>query len=102
MLHTYSVGVVIGLLFASRRIARYQLSAAVSAPGSAKSGPITTPTLYVWSTGDAYIGETAARDVERHVDGPYRFEVLSGVSHWITEEAPERFSALLLDHLAAW
>jgi pimeloyl-ACP methyl ester carboxylesterase len=68
----------------------------------AKSGPITTPTLYVWSTGDAYIGETAARDVERHVNGPYRFEVLSGVSHWITEEAPERFSALLLDHLAGW
>jgi len=31
----YSVGAVIGPLFAGRRIARYQLSAAVSAPGSA-------------------------------------------------------------------
>ena len=65
-------------------------------------GPITTPTLYVWSTGDAYIGETAARDVERHVDGPYRFEVLVGVSHWISEEAPGRLSELVLEHLDAW
>jgi pimeloyl-ACP methyl ester carboxylesterase len=67
-----------------------------------KRGPITTPTLYVWSTGDAFIGESAARGVERHVAGPYRFEVLAGVSHWISEEAPERFSALLLEHLAAY
>jgi pimeloyl-ACP methyl ester carboxylesterase len=66
------------------------------------SGPITTPTLYVWSTGDAFIGETAARGVAEHVDGPYRFEVLEGVSHWISEQAPERLSALLLDHLGAY
>jgi pimeloyl-ACP methyl ester carboxylesterase len=65
-------------------------------------GPVTTPTLYVWSTRDAFIGETAARSAELHVTGPYRFEVLDGVSHWISEETPERLSALLLDHLAAW
>jgi pimeloyl-ACP methyl ester carboxylesterase len=47
---------------------------AMRRPG--KRGPITTPTLYVWSTGDAFIGEVAARGVERHVDGPYRFEIL--------------------------
>jgi pimeloyl-ACP methyl ester carboxylesterase len=67
-----------------------------------KRGPITTPTLYVWSTGDAFIGEAAARGVECHVEGPYRFEVLDGVSHWISEEAPERLSTLILEHLAAW
>src|SRR5215211_7562621 len=67
----------------------------------ARRGPITTPTLYVWSTGDAFIGETAARAVERHVAGPYRFEVLEGVSHWISEEAPERLSALLIEHLGS-
>jgi pimeloyl-ACP methyl ester carboxylesterase len=65
-------------------------------------GPITTPTLYVWSTGDAFIGESAARGVEQHVAGPYRFEVLHGVSHWVSEEAPERLSALLLEHLARY
>ena len=36
------------------------------------------------------------------VTGPYRFEVLEGVSHWVSEEAPSELSALLLDHLAAW
>jgi pimeloyl-ACP methyl ester carboxylesterase len=58
--------------------------------------------MYVWSTEDAFIGETAARGVERHVEGPYRFEILPGVSHWISEQAPERLSALLLAHIAAW
>jgi pimeloyl-ACP methyl ester carboxylesterase len=51
---------------------------------------------------DAYIGETAARDVERHVEGLYRFEIIAGASHWISEEAPERLSALVLEHLDAW
>jgi hypothetical protein len=50
--------------------------------------------------GDAFIGETAARDVERIV-GPHRFEVLAGVSHEISEQAPELLSALLLDQPAA-
>jgi pimeloyl-ACP methyl ester carboxylesterase len=63
-------------------------------------GPVTTPTLYVWSTRDPFIGETAARGAARYATGPYRFEVLDGVSHWISEEAPEQLSALLLDHLA--
>ena len=67
-----------------------------------RQGPITTPTLFVWSTEDVAIGETAARATEQHVEGPYRFEVLSGVSHWISEEVPERLSALLLEHLAAF
>jgi pimeloyl-ACP methyl ester carboxylesterase len=46
--------------------------------------------------------ERIDRYVERHVQGPYRFEIVPGVSHWISEEAPERLSALLLAHLAAW
>jgi hypothetical protein len=51
--------------------------------------------------GDAFIGERAARDVERNVVGPHRFEVLAGVSHGISEQAPELLSALLLDQPAA-
>jgi pimeloyl-ACP methyl ester carboxylesterase len=63
-------------------------------------GPITTPTLYVWSTNDPALGGEAAEATASHVDGPYRFEVLDGVSHWIPEEAPDDLNALLLDHLA--
>ncbi|MCX7620159.1 MAG: alpha/beta hydrolase [Acidimicrobiales bacterium] len=62
-------------------------------------GPIKTPTLYVWSTEDPALGPDAARATANCVEGPYRFEVLKGVSHWIAEQAPEELNRLLLDHL---
>jgi len=64
-------------------------------------GPITMPTLYVWSTDDVALGREAAEWTAGHVAGPYRFEVLEGVSHWISEEAPEQLNRMLLEHLAA-
>lgn len=63
-------------------------------------GPITVPTLYVWSTDDIALGRTAAELTAGCVDGPYRFEVLDGISHWIPEAAPDPLAALLLDNLA--
>lgn len=63
-------------------------------------GPITMPTLYVWSTDDVALGPTAAELTADHVEGPYRFEVLEGISHWIPEAAPDVLASLLLDHLA--
>lgn len=71
-------------------------------PGDAADlGPITAPTLYVWSTEDVALGRLAAELTAEHVDGPYRFEVLEGVSHWIPEAAPEALAALLVDHLTS-
>ncbi len=64
-------------------------------------GPIAMPTLYVWSTEDIALGRKAAEATAGLVEGPYRFEILEGVSHWIPETAPEALNALLLDHLAA-
>jgi pimeloyl-ACP methyl ester carboxylesterase len=58
------------------------------------------PTLFIWSDGDRYITRSAAERCADWVAGPYRFEVLPGVSHWIPEEAPERTSTLLLEHFA--
>ena len=65
------------------------------------AGDITSPTLYVWSTEDVALGREAAEASGQHVAGPYRFEVLEGVSHWVPEAAAEAFSRLLLEHLAA-
>jgi pimeloyl-ACP methyl ester carboxylesterase len=62
-------------------------------------GPITAPTLYVWSTEDVALGREAAEATGSHVEGPYRFEVLDGVSHWIAEQVPDRLDTLLLEHL---
>ncbi len=64
-------------------------------------GPITVPTLYVWSTEDVALGRTAAEATAAEVEGPYSFEVLDGISHWIPEEAPEALVGHLLPHLDA-
>ena len=47
------------------------------------------------------LGRVAAEATAELVSGPYRFEVLEGVSHWIPELAPEALGALILEHLAA-
>ena len=53
----------------------------------AEIGPITVPTMYVWSTDDIALGREAAEGTAAYVEGPYRFEVIEGVSHWLPEEA---------------
>ena len=64
-------------------------------------GPITTPTMYVWGTDDAALGREAAEATGACVAGPYRFEVLEGVNHWVPEVAAEDLNRLLLDHLGS-
>jgi pimeloyl-ACP methyl ester carboxylesterase len=64
-------------------------------------GKIVVPTLYVWSTQDLALGETAAVNTARYVAGPYRFEKLEGRSHWLLAEVPDQVSALMLEHLRA-
>lgn len=62
-------------------------------------GTVDVPTLYVWSTQDIAFGPVAAHETRQWAVGPYRFETLEGVSHWIPEEAPEPLNRLLLEHL---
>jgi pimeloyl-ACP methyl ester carboxylesterase len=64
-------------------------------------GPVTVPTLYVWSTGDRAFNREAAESTARHVRADYVFEVLDDVSHWIPETAADRLSSLVLAHLTA-
>jgi pimeloyl-ACP methyl ester carboxylesterase len=64
-------------------------------------GPVTVPTLHVWSDGDVALGRAATLATAQYVQGPYRLEVLEGVSHWVPEQAADRLAALLLEHLAA-
>lgn len=66
-----------------------------------RMGEITTPTMFAWSTEDPALGRVAAEETAAHVVGPYRFEVLDGVGHWVPEHAPEQLNALLLSHLSA-
>ena len=64
--------------------------------------PITAPTLYVWGDADATVGQTAAEATADFVHGPYRFERLAGVGHFITDEAPDVVTSLLLEHLRTY
>jgi pimeloyl-ACP methyl ester carboxylesterase len=66
---------------------------------AAGMGAVTAPTMYVWSTEDIALGRTAAELTADEVEGPYRFEVLEGVSHWVPEEAADDLAALLVDHI---
>jgi pimeloyl-ACP methyl ester carboxylesterase len=74
---------------------------AASVADSDGLGPITTPTLYAWSTDDVALGREAAEATAGCVEGPYRFEVLEGVGHWVAEQAPDRLNELLLDHISS-
>jgi pimeloyl-ACP methyl ester carboxylesterase len=63
-------------------------------------GKIRIPTLHVWSTEDAALGRAAAELTAKYVVGPYRFEVLQGVSHWIPEERPLEVAAMVITHIS--
>ncbi len=69
-------------------------------PLSRRGGePVLVPTMYVYGTGDFALGRTAADLTANYVAGPYRYEILEGVSHWIPEEVPQVVADLVLDHL---
>jgi pimeloyl-ACP methyl ester carboxylesterase len=53
----------------------------------------------VWSSGDVALCEAQMTQSRLYVDGPWRYERLDGVGHWIPLEAPEQLTPLLLDFL---
>lgn len=74
---------------------------ALRLPVRPAAGRVTVPTLYVWSDGDVALGGQAALLTARWVSGPYRFEVMTGVSHWIPEERPVELARLVLDRVGS-
>jgi len=74
---------------------------AVGALASVEVGLIRVPTLYLWGDADHSVGASAARWTADFVTGPFRFEIVSGVGHFITDEAPDIVTAHVLEHIAA-
>ncbi len=60
---------------------------------------VQAPTLGIFGTGDPYLTETAMVRSKARMQGPWRYERLDGVGHWVPLEAPERLNALLLEFL---
>ena len=79
-------------------LAWYRARGAIRAP----IGPIRVPTLYIWGDADDTVGRAAAEGTEDFVAAPYRFEVLSGIGHFAADQAPDRVSELLLQHIATY
>lgn len=63
-------------------------------------GPITCPVTYLWSDSDMALGRVPALETAQHVQGPYRFVELTGITHWVTEQAADEVDAVLLEHLS--
>lgn len=60
---------------------------------------VRVPTLYVWGDADATVGRDAAEGSGAFVRAPYRFVELPAVGHFVTDDAPELFPPLLIEHL---
>jgi pimeloyl-ACP methyl ester carboxylesterase len=78
-------------------LAWYRARGAIRGP----LGPIRVPTLYIWGDADDTVGRAAAEGTVDFIAAPYRFEVLPGVGHFAADQAPQRVSELMLEHLAA-
>jgi pimeloyl-ACP methyl ester carboxylesterase len=79
-------------------LAWYRARGAIRGP----LGMIKVPTLYIWGDADDTVGRTAAEGTVDFVEAPYRFAVLSGVGHFAADQAPDRVSELLLQHVAGY
>ncbi|HEX2698876.1 MAG TPA: alpha/beta hydrolase [Acidimicrobiales bacterium] len=77
------------------------VSVTEAAARSAGALKVEVPTLYVWGDADPALGRMAAEGSAAFVEGPYHFEEMAGVGHWIPEEVPDDLNRLLLEHLAA-
>jgi pimeloyl-ACP methyl ester carboxylesterase len=78
-------------------LAWYRARGAIRGP----LGVINVPTLYIWGDADDTVGRIAAEGTRDFVLASYRFEVLPDVGHFAADQAPDRVSELLLQHLAA-
>ena len=67
----------------------------------APKGKVTVPAMYVYATGDQFLGRKAADLTAHYVAADYRYEVLEGRSHWLPEEAPEEVAKLVIEHARA-
>lgn len=62
--------------------------------------PVAAATLGIWSAGDVALTETQMTASADHVTGPWRYERLDGIGHWMQLEAPQALNQLLTGFLA--
>ncbi len=88
-----------GALTASLNWYRANLAPRPPGSGGFSMPPVKAPTLGIWSTGDHYLDGARMETSGEFVEGPWRYEVIDGASHWIPLDAPDRLNELLLEWL---
>ncbi len=68
---------------------------------AADTPAVRMPTLFLWGDADLTVGRAAADATRDYVAGPYRFVVVPGAGHFITDQAAEAVTTELLAHLAS-
>lgn len=88
-----------GALTASMNWYRANLHPRLQLGPSPTLPPIQAPTLAIYSTGDLYLPEERLVRSAEFVTGPWRYERLVGISHWVPAQAPDRLNQLLREFL---
>ena len=60
---------------------------------------VAAPTMGIFGTADLYLTEGAMLNSAPKVTGPWRYERLEGVGHFVPLQAPDQLNKLLLDFL---
>jgi pimeloyl-ACP methyl ester carboxylesterase len=63
---------------------------------------VVVPTMYIWSTDDIALSREAAELTAQFVDGPYRFEILEEINHWVPEHGAQQLNQLFREHFASF
>jgi pimeloyl-ACP methyl ester carboxylesterase len=71
----------------------------VNAPTRIPVPPVACPTMGIWSSDDFALTEAQMADSGRFVSGPWRYQRLDGVDHWVPVHAPQRLNELLVEFL---
>jgi pimeloyl-ACP methyl ester carboxylesterase len=66
---------------------------------SGEFGITQVPTLYIWGDTDATVGPEAAHGTREFVGAAYAMEVLSGVGHFVMDQAAGAVTEMMLAHM---
>jgi pimeloyl-ACP methyl ester carboxylesterase len=62
---------------------------------------VACPTLGVWSSDDPTLSEAQMTGSAQFVTGPWRYQRLEAVDHWVPVHAPDRLNRLLVEFLGS-
>lgn len=60
---------------------------------------MTCPALGVWSSDDPALSEAQMTGSASYVTGPWRYERLDNIGHWVPVHAPDQLNRLLVEFL---